>query len=100
MYIDICIYIYIHASYIYIGIYTYARLEIWGLKSSKSFPLKREMLCKRCVCVCEGVSASVVRGVWLSRCMRFKICVFVFFCLLGLLKSGRKTLKFKLKGLR
>ena len=50
-----------------------------GLKSSKSFPLKLEMLCERCVCVCEGVSASVVRGVWLSRCMRFKIVFFCFF---------------------
>ena len=80
MYIDICIYIYIHASYIYIGIYTYARLEIWGLKSSKCFPQSGKCSARDvCVCVCEGVSASVVRGVWLSRCMRFKICVFVFF---------------------
>ena len=73
-----------------------------GVEELEELPPKAgNALQEVCVCVCEGVSASVVRGVWLSRCMRFKIVFFcVFFCLLGLLKSGRKTLKFKLKGLR
>ena len=74
-----------HHVYVYIQVYVYIHvcIGVWGVLASEASSPLNGKCSARGVSVCEGVSASVVRGVWLSWRVRFKIVFFFFFCHLG-----------------